>query len=111
MSHDNRPLRSRDRPVQIAQYASGAIFISKTGSITGSDLSLITIITGNCHVIEFQWNEKEKIILDELWIVLEEKLELRKQLLTARQAVSDKLTHIDEFERLQGISSCSMTHA
>ena len=52
---------------------------------------------------EFQWNEKEKIILDELWIVLEEKLELRKQLLQARQAVSDKLSHIDEFERQQGM--------
>ena len=86
---------------KIPKYASSSIFVSKTGlyNFQVSKTSLARL-----H-LQVQWNEKEKIILDELWIVLEEKLELRKQLLTARQAVSDKLTHIDEFERLQGISS------
>lgn len=53
------------------------------------------------YLFSKQWSEREQLILDELWIVLEEKLKLRKQLLDARQTVSDKLNAIDECERRQ----------
>ena len=53
------------------------------------------------YLFQKKFNEKEKQLLDELWIVLEEKLEVRKQLLTAREVVSERLTEIDQFETRQ----------
>ena len=52
--------------------------------------------------MNFQWNEKEQMLVDELWIILEDKLELRKKLVEARQAVSDKLDSISLYEQKQG---------
>ena len=53
------------------------------------------------YLFQRKFNEKEKQLLDELWIVLEEKLEVRKKLLSAREVVSEKLTEIDQYETRQ----------
>ena len=53
------------------------------------------------YLFQKKFNDKEKQILDDLWIVLEEKLAVRKELLSAREIVSEKLNEIDQYERRQ----------
>ena len=58
------------------------------------------------YLFQEKFSEKEQQLLDELWIVLEEKLEVRKQLISSREIVAEKLNEIDEYER-QGSANFS----
>ena len=56
------------------------------------------------YLFQEKFSEKEQQLLDELWIALEEKLEVRKQLISSREIVAEKLNEIDEYES-QGSAS------